>query len=72
MLTKAALESNDDTGKDRLKDVAEFEKSFREKLKGEALKLYLGELKDPTGYTCSESRAMLRAVCRCVLGIMSE
>lgn len=34
------------------------------RLKGEALKLYLGELKDPTGYTCSESRAMLRAVCK--------
>jgi hypothetical protein len=31
MLTKAALESNDDTGKDRLRDVAEFEKNFREK-----------------------------------------
>ena len=36
----------------------------RPRLKGEALKLYLGELKDPTGYTCTESRAMLRAVCR--------
>lgn len=31
MLTKNALESNDDAGKDRLKDVAEFEKKFREK-----------------------------------------
>ena len=67
MLTKNNLESNDDSGNDRLRETDDFEKSFRAKMRDEALRLYKNELNTPTNLDLGlhgVSRASLRVLCQ--------